>query len=570
MTVTLTATASHVAVGTPIGWTAQVSGADPAGTNPASVWYRFRVRLDGAHYTMIRDFGPSDNLLWAASGREGTYVMEVTALNLATNLTAVEHSIFFVAPLASSVPAITATSHPLVFLYSAPGCPTGSGIRVEFLDPAGNLQDTPFKSCLSGVTTNFYLAGMQPNTTYQVHHQIQTGSTLVYGPAMTLTTGSLPMQFAPYTVLQGPPSNLQTVLLQSALFEATVATDLNGNILWYYPSGNISYLTRPEPGGVFLGVYEDSTMDVAHQVLREFDLVGNTVQETNAARINQQLQIMNKRQISAFHHEAIRLPNGNLLTLAAVEQILTNVQGPGPVDVIGDMILVLNKDLQVVWTWDAFDHLDTSRLATLGETCSPTTGGCPPVYLAPQANDWLHGNALQLMPDGNILYSIRHQDWIVKIDYENGAGSGNILWKLGLGGDFSVISNDPHPWFSHQHTPNIETVDSTLLDVYDNGNLRNATDPSAHSRGQVLQLDETNHIATQLLNLDLGEFSLALGTAERLANMDYHFDSGFINSPQGGQLSQSIEGDAFGNVQYRIQSPTPVYRSFRLTSLYAQ
>ena len=87
MTVTLTATASHVAVGTPIGWTAQVSGADPAGTNPASVWYRFRVRLDGAHYTMIRDFGPSENLLWAASGREGTYVMEVTALNLATNRT---------------------------------------------------------------------------------------------------------------------------------------------------------------------------------------------------------------------------------------------------------------------------------------------------------------------------------------------------------------------------------------------------------------------------------------------------------------------------------------------------
>jgi hypothetical protein len=85
-----------------------------------------------------------------------------------------------------------------------------------------------------------------------------------------------------------------------------------------------------------------------------------------------------------------------VLVLASVEQILTDVQGPGPVDVLGDMILVLDSNLQVTWAWNSFDHLDTSRQAILGETCGLGAGGCAPFYLASTANDWTHGNALQL------------------------------------------------------------------------------------------------------------------------------------------------------------------------------
>ena len=386
---------------------------------------------------------------------------------------------------------------------------------------------------------------------------------------MSFKTGTLPLQLAPYTVSNAPSGASQGVLLQSGLFEPAVATDLNGNVLWYYPSGDVSFLTRPVPGGTFLGIYEDSTKDVAHQVLREFDLAGYTVRETNAARVNQQLQAMNKRQISAFHHEAEKLPDGTILTLGAVEQILTDVQGSGPVDVIGDMIIALDKNLQVIWTWDAFDHLDPHRMALLGETCSPTTAGCPPVYLAPTANDWLHGNALQFTADGNILYSSRHQNWIVKIDYSNGAGTGNVLWRLGLGGDFTINSSDPYPWFSHQHDANFEAADVTLLDVFDNGNMRYASDPSAHSRGQVLKIDEQNRIATPVLNADLGAFSLAVGSAQRLADGNMHFDLGFINTAQG-QFSQSVEVDGNGSIGYEIQAQTPFYRTFRMSSLYAQ
>jgi hypothetical protein len=285
--------------------------------------------------------------------------------------------------------------------------------------------------------------------------------------------------------------------------------------------------------------------------------------------VNKQLAAMGMHPINSFHHEARKLANGGYLLLADTERILTNVQGPGPVDVIGDTIVVLDSNLQVTWAWDTFDHLDTSRMAILGETCTyPANLGCAPFYLAARANDWLHGNALQLTPDGNILYSMRHQDWIVKIDYENGAGTGNILWRLGAGGDFQMNSTDPSPWFSHQHDAN-EQADGSVL-VFDDGNTRIAAHPQEHSRGQVLRLDAPNLQAGLALNADLGTYSYALGSAQQLPDGNYHFDSGAAPSPthHGSFIAQSVEVDPTGSVVYNIQFAALEYRSFRMQDLY--
>jgi len=59
------------------------------------------------------------------------------------------------------------------------------------------------------------------------------------------------------------------------------------------------------------------------------------------------------------------------------------------------------------------------------ERCTP--GVCPPLYLASQANDWMHGNSVSRTPDGNLLLSIRNQDWVVLIDYQDGKGSGQVM-----------------------------------------------------------------------------------------------------------------------------------------------
>ena len=79
--------------------------------------------------------------------------------------------------------------------------------------------------------------------------------------------------------------------------------------------------------------------------------------------------------------------------------------------------------------------------------------GCATHYLAADANDWTHGNAVVETPDGALLYSCRHQDWLIKIDYANGVGSGDVIWRLGKEGDFTYDSTDPYPWFPISTTP---------------------------------------------------------------------------------------------------------------------
>ncbi len=572
MTVSLTASAtSPQPLGTPVTWTANVSGAD-AGT----LWYRYRTSYAGIStrgrtvsfgYGAVVDFGPNRSFTWSTIQREGPYEIEVTVRNLATGESATAASRFQLTSLVTGDQAVlTPTANPLVYIYSAPPC--RGRVRVRTTSPEGIVAATPFQACDSRYSANFYVTGMRANTTYQVQQEMVDGISIVVGPPLTVTTAALPIQ-APQVVPLAGVAVSSDILLHSIVNSNPVATDLAGNIVWYAPFP-LTVLTRPAPDGTFLGTFEDGTKDPSYQIFRRFDLSGATIAETNAARVSEQLQARGMHPVTCFHHEAILLPNGNYLVMGGTERILTDVQGPGDVDVLGDIILVLDPNLQLLWAWDAFDHLDPHRQAILGETCTyPATAACSNFYLAPKANDWLHGNALQLTPDGNILYSTRHQDWIVKIDYENGAGSGAILWRMGPGGDFQINSSDPWPWFSHQHDPNFLSDNQTLL-VFDNGNTRISDLSGGNSRAQVYQVDESRRTVTALVNTDLGVNSSALGTAERLTDGTYHFNAGFYPNPAAPttRITNLYELNASGAIDTTTQVNAQEYRNFRMTDLY--
>jgi hypothetical protein len=567
MSVTLTPSIpSPAPLGTVVTWSVEVADAEPG-----NLWYSFRVREADRAYRIIRDFGPESSLDWTTIRQEGDYEMEVVVKDRQTGAQSSAASPFtFTSLVPGDSPVATPTLHPLVLIYSAPPCPAGGRMRVEFSSPEGFAQHTPWKDCSGTASMNFYLAGMRPNTTYIARHTVESDSAVDTGPDVPVSTVDISATPPSATLLttSHPPTS-EGILLQGNFGGRSFATDLTGNVVWYSPS-DITIFTRPETGGTFMGLGEDFTRGPAAQLFREFDLVGITVAETNAARVNEQLAKMGVHPITSFHHEARKLRDGSYLVLAASERILNDVQGPGPVDIIGDTILVLNPNLQVVWAWDSFDHLDVTRAAVLGETCNRNSGlACPTFYLAPAANDWLHGNALQLTPDGNILYSVRHQDWLVKIDYQDGLGTGKILWRLGLGGDFQISSSDASPWFSHQHASSFE-ADNATLTLFDNGNGRSLLDRTARSRGQVLVIDESNLVAHLALNADLGSYSPAVGSAQRLSNGNYHFDSGFILDPSGSGngVAQSVEVDLAGNIVYGIEFGQLMYRSFRMKDLY--
>ena len=563
MSVKLTASDdSPILVGTVVHFSAA-----PSDGTSGTVWYRFRERELGGNFQTVRDYGPLTDLDWTPADHEGSFEIEVSARSLDTGDIAVTSTVFDVQPLVNGDQAlVTPTANPLVFLFSAPPCPAGQQMRVEFRVPHEPIQTTPFKSCIDGVTMNFYIAGLRGSTSYVARQVVNTGTQSLTGVPIPFTTGRVPDGFYKSTVLLPEQAATTEPVLLGSAFGTPVAHDLNGNVIWYGPP-DVSYITRPEAGGNFWGLVENFNIDPSQQAVREFDLAGMTVRETNAARVNEQLKVLGRRAITSFHHEARSLPDGHILVLADVEQILTGVQGAGAVDVLGDMIIVLDQELNVVWTWDTFDHLDVTRKAILGETCLGS-GACPPYLLAPDANDWTHGNALQLTPDGNLLYSSRHQDWLIKIAYDNGNGDGHIIWKMGKDGDFQVISSDAYPWFSHQHDANFVLSDPSKLLVFDDGNTRVATLGGGHSRGQVYRIDDQAMTATPLVNADLGVYSVAVGSAQQLVDGNYHFDAGYVPVP-GGAIAYSFEVDGNGKIVYDANANAPLYRTFRLNSIYS-
>lgn len=176
--------------------------------------------------------------------------------------------------------------------------------------------------------------------------------------------------------------------------------------------------------------------------------------------------------VTGLHHELIELPNGNFMALSHSFQEVD--YGPDGVRTVGgDKIVEFTPAGEVVWTWDSFDHLDPQRVI------EPLDAAVllHPVTLAP-TYDWTHANALVYRAEDEVLLiSFRHQDWIVAIDH----ATGEVLWKLGDEGDFSLVG--PGAFFHHQHAPEWQPDGSLLL--YDNA----VGQPVVESRARRYELD---------------------------------------------------------------------------------
>jgi hypothetical protein len=302
----------------------------------------------------------------------------------------------------------------------------------------------------------------------------------------------------------------------------------------------------------------------SNNVIREVDLAGDPIRETNMASVNAQLVAKGYRRILGFHHDAIRLPNGDTAVLGYEMRRVPGAGAHGDNNVIGDILIVLDTNWQVAWAWDAFDNLPY-RPPVLGETCFVNYLTLCPVP-DPRATDWLHTNAISYSPaDGNLTLSLRDQDWVIKLAYQNGAGDGHVIWRLGRGGDFRLGAGDPSLWFSHQHDAHY--LDNTTIGLFDNGNTRchNAPKP-CDSRGQILTVDEQNMVVTPTVSADMGAYSDVFGSAERLANGNFAFTSGY-QIP--GPTADANEVNPSGTRVYSQQLVTDVYRGYRFKSLYS-
>lgn len=565
-------------------------------SNPGILSYRYTISHAGTS-RIVQDFSQSANFSLAGIMVDGSYVAQVTVRNNSTLETAIQSvRVLFTSRIHFGLPNVSDGGIPMVALFSAPACPSGSKMRVWFSSLRSGPDTTDWRPCNPYSSMNFYIAGLRQNTIYTMAADVSSRGRVMRGPLVNYRVGSTSAVLP--TITPVVPTDSQSSLKDDVLltdFISTgssgvppIATDLQGNVIWYYPAFGApgvagALLSRVVPGGTMLVLANgrnSSTTTTLLQILREIDLNGNALRETNATRVREQLDTMglvssceSGGSVCAsgqFHHDAIRLPNGHTLVLGTEERMYpAGTQGsPTPVDILGDVVVDLDENFQVVWYWDAFDHLDVNRAAPLGETCTAAGPGCPSLFLAPVANDWLHANTIQYTSDHNLIVSLRHQDWVIKVDYADGQGTGDVIWRLGVDGDFAIASTDPWPWFSHQHDAGFEA--NGTFTVFDNGNTRVAENPGSteNSRGQAYQIDEINMVATPFLSADLGLYSSALGSAQLLSNGNHHYLAGFVD-PGPTQFSQSIEVLPDGTTNLRMQTPVLAYRSFRMKSLYA-
>jgi arylsulfate sulfotransferase len=554
--------------------------------------YRYSVSVDGGPFRIIRDYSQDPAFVWSPELYEHDATVRVSVrVDGTKDIVTGDLPYRITSRLKAATPQVTPTAHPLIALFSAPACQEGSKFQVAFRREGDEaISRTPALPCKPSLTNNVYVAGMRRESDYRMRSEIVAGKDVRTAAWLPFHTGMLDGDFPPVTVVvpRVPGSTpSEPVIMHSAASASSrkrsFATDLDGNIIWYLPAAD--FLTRISPGNRMLvlaeGANSVNTMR-RNQILREYDIAGGVIRETNTGRVAEQLDRFGihsdcraggKECVSAFHHEAIRLPNGHVLAIAGLERMMpAGTQGSKePVDVLGDLVLDLDGELQVTAIWNAFDHLDIKRASLYNATCKlgSGSGGCPPIFLAPAANGWTHSNSLNYIPaTGDFLISMPEQDWVLKVDWRNGTGTGNVVWRLGKDGDFTVKSNDPYPWFSYQHDAGFDPVGSNVLSILDDGHQRFAKNPKALTRGQIWKLDEENRTATLVHNADLGVYAIAVGSAQRLTNGGSTFEAGFINP--GSPYARAVETDAGGNIVYALQvNGMVVYRSFRLDDIYS-
>jgi arylsulfate sulfotransferase len=474
---------------------------------------------------------------------------------------------------------VAATANPQVALLAI-SPPDDSNVSVQFgTDTNYGLSTWTQPATETSGPVSLFVAGMRANTLYHMRAVIQfSDGTQFMDADRVFTTGALPPNQLPAltattTLGMAPQSGVELLDLLATTPGSTAlgvaVSDLSGNVLWSYSPGLTGVVANPIkllPNGHFLINFSGPTPDGLNSVLQEVDLSGKLIWQMSAADLNAALASATcagcNITVIGTHHDFQLLPNGHLIVIAGLQKAVAGVT------VIGDAIIDLDQNHNPVWVWNEFDHLDTNRQP----------------YLYP---DWTHTNAvIYSADDGNLIISIRHQNWLIKIDYANGAGAGDILWHLGYQGDFALQGvadpTDPSNWFYAQHGPAFVTSNTTgkfSLVLFDNGDDRIfPSGVTCGAAGQpqcffttvpLLELDETAKTATVAFNPTTPAYSFFGGNAETLKNGNVEYDECAITSPTNNAAIYEVTQTSPPQTVWQMQiAGQYAYRGMRIPSLY--
>jgi arylsulfate sulfotransferase len=491
---------------------------------------------------------------------------------------------------------VTATNNPQVALYTMT-LPFAGTMTVSFgKDTTYGTKTWAQSTTQNGGQVSIFVAGMQGSSTYHMGAAVQfTNGISATDVDHTFTTQAVPANMRPnltVTTAAGmtPQPGIELLDVLGGSPSGAVVTDLAGNILWTYPvpgvATNSMQGVKLLPNGDFLMAIGPNSTDPLSSIpagtiseIREVNLGGDTVREITLNDLNALLPNAAgcaecNVTLDTFHHDVEPLPNGHWLVVANTTMQLSSTTKPAltnapPTKVLGDVIVDLDENMQPVWAWNEFNHLDPNRHPF-------------------QFPDWTHTNAVVYSPDdGNILVSMRQQNWVVKVDYQDGKGTGAVLWRLGQGGNFTLKNGvDPTDWQYAQHYPSFFSANTTgvfSLGVMDNGDDRifaagvtcgtTGAPPCLYSTIPVFQIDENAMTATLTFHqiVPAAQYNWFGGSVDLLANANIEYDlCGQNNGVIGaGSYIYEVTPQSTPQTVWRMQiTGTNAYRGFRMPSLY--
>lgn len=305
-----------------------------------------------------------------------------------------------------------------------------------------------------------------------------------------------------------------------------------------FPQITISNSNAPSPGYIFLSNFSLSSASIEYYLMildndgtpvyyKSLDTAaydfkkqpnGNLTYYYSKAQkffeMNERYEVIDSFQCgngySTDLHELRLLENGHALLMSYDPQRVNMrayvSNGDTNATVLGLIIQELDEDKNIIFQWRSWDHFAITD-ATHEDLSLPVI-------------DYVHGNAIEVSNDGNLLISSRHMDEITKINRNNGS----IIWRLGgKHNQFNFIGDSIA--FSHQHA--VRELPNGNITLFDNGNyagryvpIHDGPQAAPFSRAIEYRINEANHTAENVWQYKNVPpiYGYAMGYVERLNN----------------------------------------------------
>jgi hypothetical protein len=244
-------------------------------------------------------------------------------------------------------------------------------------------------------------------------------------------------------------------------------------------------------------------------------------------------------------HDLQILPNGDALLMAYDDEAVDMSQvvpgGNKNARVTGLIIQELDPSRNVIFEWRSWDHV-----AFADSTASLTADKI----------DLVHGNALALATDGNLLLSSRNLSEITKINLQTGA----VMWRFGGKANmFQLVNGQP---FAFQH--DVRQLANGDITIFDN---QGTTQDPAASHAVEYKLDVSAMTATVVWDYvhTPPVFATFMGNNQGLPSGNIFISWGAPYTKQDFAYDSMTEVAPDGRVLFDLNFDQPYvsYRAFR-------